>query len=166
MISVERTILKNINKKRISEEILVSYPDFQGIHFQSNNNTGDVYKFFFTNNIDDSQLDLIIAQHDSTTTSKEAVIEIYKKREIDGKEFFNSVRADLVLSYLSGSISQSDAAFVEAKLDSTKSRVLSGDWLTAQYEITNNVVVEGVFTQETYDMIKGYIDTYILENYT
>lgn len=166
MISVERTILKNINKKRISEEILVSYPDFQGIHFHSNNNTGDVYKFFFTNNIDDSQLDLIIAQHDSTTTSKEAVIEIYKKREIDGKEFFNSVRADLVLSYLSGSISQSDAAFVEAKLDSTKSRVLSGDWLTAQYEITNNVVVEGVFTQETYDMIKGYIDTYILENYT
>jgi len=164
MTEVIRKTSKDINLKRITEEIIESYPDYKGLHSKVLEEHTE-YKFFFQDPIDDSQLDLIIAQHDATTTSKEAIIEIYKQRERDGYEFFSSIRADLALSYMDGDITQPDAAYIEAKLDSTKSKVLSGDWLTAQYEITNNVIVEGAFTQETYDLIKGYIDQYIIDNY-
>lgn len=165
MAEVIKNIVKEINRKRLEEEILVSYTDYEGLHSKVLTEHTE-YKFFFEDPIDDAQLDLIISQHDASVTSKEAIIAIYKQRERHGYEFFSSVRADLALSYMGGEITQVDAAYIESKLDSTKSKVLSGDWLTAQYEITNNVTVEGALTQETYDLIKGYIGQYIIDNYT
>jgi len=164
MAEIERTISKEINRKRLAEEILAVFSDYEGLHACQKEVDTD-YKFFFTSpTIDEAALDLIISTHDATTTSKEAIIEIYKQREVDGYNYFSSVRADLVLMVMAETIDSTDAVFIEGKLKDAKAMVLSGDWLTAAHEMTL-VVVEGAYTQDIHDGIKNYIDDYVTNNY-
>jgi|TARA_Y100000310_G_scaffold328330_1_gene396309 hypothetical protein len=97
---------------------------------------------------------------------KERIKSEYKNHTINGILFFENKRADLRILYDEGAITLADANYIENKLAVVKQDVCSGDWLTGQYELANNVVVEGAFTQEIYDSIKNEIDNYILESYS
>jgi len=95
---------------------------------------------------------------------KALYIKKYNERAQDGHNFFDDIRAQAGLDVASGTLSASDAFFIEGKLAETKTHVINGDWLTAQYYIYL-VTVEGALTQAFYDNIKGYIDNYVTNNY-
>jgi len=99
---------------------------------------------------------------------------IYTQRTQDGVDFFDDVRSDVALQYINLTLTQSQCNYIENKLKVVKSMILTGDWITGQYEITNNVVVDGVvspedtingYTQKRHDKIKSEIDLYVTENY-
>jgi len=174
---VTRNITKAIKTNALHQEILAVIVDFEGMATHPHETLSDttVFEFHFLTAPDETQLDLVIASHDANVTTKEALIAVYIQREIDGLEYFRSVRADLALLYLAGTITVANAFYIEEKLDHVKSKVISGDWLTAQHEITNVVVTGGVvsqddidngYTQEVHDGIKNYIDNYVTENYS
>ncbi len=90
----------------------------------------------------------------------------YKCREKDGKEYFEEVRSDLVYSYtIEETITAEDVFFIETALEPVLLKLERGDWMTASYLMTNNVVVQSSLTQELYDEILNYINLYIQNNY-
>jgi len=105
----------------------------------------------------------------------ENIIITYEKRAEDGQNYYDEVRGDLALQYNAGTLSIEDDRYIEVtKLSVVKSLLITGDWVTAQYEMDNNVVTEGTvsktdidngFTQVMYNDIKDGIDTYVKENY-
>ena len=79
------------------------------------------------------------------------------------------------MEYNAGTLPIEHASYIEHKMIVVKSFLLTGDWATAQFEMNNKVVVDGIvsqedidngFTQERYDNIKISIDTYVSEHYT
>ena len=105
--------------------------------------------------------------YDDVTTTELLLKKIksdYKTFEEDGVEYFEKIRADLVLLYKSGSKTAAEIFGIEAKLDETINKIRRGDWMTAQYEISL-VTIEAPLDQTLYDEINNYIANYILENY-
>lgn len=103
------------------------------------------------------------------------IVYTYSVRETDGKGYYNDVRASLYLEYQGGTLPIENAYYIEDKLLKVKGFLLSGDWLTAKYEMENYVVVNGVvsqtdinhqYTQARHDEILGYITNYVNTNYT
>jgi len=99
----------------------------------------------------------------------------YSVRETDGKAYYNDVRASLYIEYQAGTLPIENAYYIEDKLLKVKGFLLSGDWLTAQYEMENYVLVNGVvsqtdidhqYTQARHDAILAYITNYVNNNYT
>ena len=98
----------------------------------------------------------------------------YTPRQQDGVNYNDDVRAGVALEYIQGGLNEAKANYIENKLKVVKSMIITGDWVTGQYEITNNVLVKGKvseqdiengYTQERHDTIKAYIDNYVLEHY-
>lgn len=105
----------------------------------------------------------------------ENIISVYEVRAADGVNYYDQVRGSLALEYNAGTLPIEHASYIEHKMIVVKSFLLTGDWATAQFEMNNKVVVDGIvsqedidngFTQERYDNIKINIDTYVSEHYT
>ena len=163
-MNISRTITKDINSSKLQYEIALdatlSSSLITGIGVK-----GDEYTFNFTTSPDEGQLDLLIAQHDSMASSIDSMKEVYRTHTQAGIDYFETLRASVAVDILEETTTEADAFFIENKLDAVKSKVISGDWRTAQNEITNNVTVEGALTQELYDSIKGTIDAYVATNF-
>jgi len=121
---------------------------------------------------------IIIVKYESLTAAdllhNQIVQALYLERETDGKLFFDEFRADLVLEYGDGGITLAQANYIEVKLLNIKSMLLTGEWMSAQYEMDNHVVVNGTvsaeditneYTQVRHDEVKAIIDNYVTTNY-
>ena len=89
---------------------------------------------------------------------------LYLQRELDGRNLYENIRAQLAEDFNSGSLTLADAHFIETKLINAKSFLLTGDWATAQYELSL-LVIEGAYTQELHDDINLNITNYMTLNY-
>ncbi len=120
----------------------------------------------------------IVGKYQSLTSSDiiptYEIKKIYTQRTQDGVDLFADVRSGVALEYIQMTLTQSQCNYIENKLNIVKSMILTGDWITGQYEITNNVVVDGVvspediangYTQQRHDKIKSDIDSYVSEHY-
>lgn len=110
----------------------------------------------------------------SDTLVLENIKYTYSIRSLDGGAYYNDVRANLSIQFSEGNLTIEKAFYIENKLLKVKNFLISGDWATAQFEITNNVVENGVvssedilngYTQQFHDDIKNYIDNYVSQNY-
>ncbi len=89
---------------------------------------------------------------------------LYLQRELDGRALYENIRAQLAEDFNSGLLTLADAHFIETKLVNAKSFLLTGDWATAQYELSL-LVIEGAYTQELHDDINLNITNYMTLNY-
>jgi len=89
---------------------------------------------------------------------------LYLQRELDGRNLYENIRAKLAKDFNSGSLTLAEAHFIETKLVNAKSFLLTGDWATAQHELSL-LVVEGAYTQELHDDINLNISNYMALNY-
>ena len=89
---------------------------------------------------------------------------LYLQRELDGRNLYENIRAQLAEDFNSGSLTLADAHFIETKLINAKSFLLTGDWATAQFELSL-LVIEGAYTQELHDDINLNITNYMTLNY-
>ena len=89
---------------------------------------------------------------------------LYLQRELDGRNLYENIRAQLAKDFNSGSLTLADAHFIETKLINAKSFLLTGDWATAQYELSL-LVIEGAYTEELHDNINLSITNYMTLNY-
>jgi len=90
---------------------------------------------------------------------------LYLQRELDGRELYEIIRAQLAEQFNSGSLTLADAHFIETKLINAKSFLITGDWATAQYELGLLTVPDNAYTQELHDMVTLSIETYMDLNY-
>lgn len=95
----------------------------------------------------------------------EKIKDLYYSYEVDGKDYFRDIRAQLVLDYKSGSRSSADIFEIESILNLVISNLLLGDWLTASYHMSL-ITPAGALDQALYDEINDHITNYINENYT
>lgn len=95
---------------------------------------------------------------------EEDIKEVYRKHKANGKSYFETIRAKLVLDYKSGKLKDSEVFEIESKLFSVTERIKSGDWKTALNELSK-VTVEGALSQVLYDEINTYINDYITNHY-
>jgi O-phosphoseryl-tRNA(Cys) synthetase len=95
---------------------------------------------------------------------KELISKQYSKREIDGREYFNSIRVKLVTDYSEGIISLNEIFHIEEKIEPVTLKIILGDWMTASY-ILSNTTVDSIFNQDFKNELVNYINDYILNNY-
>jgi len=116
--------------------------------------------FIWADNLPDSDYS------DVTTTEKilNKIKKNYKTFEFDGKNYFEDIRAKLVLSYQTGQKTEVEIFQIEALLNSTTDKIIRGDWLTAKNAL-ESVVVSAPLDQSLYDEILLYITNYIGQNY-
>lgn len=142
----------------------INYPDnFSGI------TKGSEINLFFHSEPDQDDKDAIAVYYSSLTAedllNKELIQLNYQSYSEDGIALFESVRADLVISYQSGSIDEDDIYHIEHSLEQVITKLIRGDWMSAKNEMINQVTVSGALTQELYDSILNSIETYIADNY-
>jgi hypothetical protein len=94
----------------------------------------------------------------------EKIKEQYYKYEVDGLDYFRTIRAQLVLDYKQGTRSSSDIFGIETMLSKVIDRLVKGDWMSAQYEMSL-VTVTPPLDQALYDEIMTFITNYISTNY-
>jgi hypothetical protein len=94
----------------------------------------------------------------------EKIKELYYKYEVDGLDYFRTIRAQLVLDYKQGTRSSSDIFGIETMLSKVIDRLVKGDWMSAQYEMSL-VTVTPPLDQALYDEIMTFITNYISTNY-
>ena len=72
--------------------------------------------------------------------------------------------SDLVLLYKTGQKTDVQIFGIEAKLQPVIEKIIRGDWMTANHEMSL-VVVDAPLDQALYDEINIYIGNYITNNY-
>lgn len=133
---------------------------------------------YFSSEITNPERVLIEEKYNSLTgddiLSIEGIVYTYSLRKVDGENYYNDLRAKLSISFNSGDLTIQNAFYIEDKLMKVKSFLMSGDWATAQYEVSNNITIAGAvsnddisnnYTQALHDEIKLKIDTYVQDNY-
>ncbi len=98
------------------------------------------------------------------TVLKPLIIGKYKEREVDGSEYFEGFRADIMLLVMQGTESSSDVVTLEQHLKPVTDELIIGNWITAG-SINSGIALSGLYTQDMKDDIQSYIDNYITENY-
>jgi hypothetical protein len=88
----------------------------------------------------------------------------YQNHTINGVNYFERMRAELVLGYKMKQMTLEQCIGIEASLKSVKSVVITGDWLTA-LEISKTLVPSAILSQALIDRIKNDIANYISTNY-
>lgn len=88
----------------------------------------------------------------------------YNERTKDGHDYYNSLRTDLYLDIVNGTVTDTDAFLLENHVKNLKDELISGNWLTAQY-VNSNLALSGIYNQVMKDEIQNYIDNYVLNNY-
>ncbi len=97
-------------------------------------------------------------------TPTEEIKEKYRIYELDGKAYFEEIRAGLVIQFKMGNKTSAEIFEIESKLENTTSKIIKGDWMTAQYHLSL-VASGGALEQSLLDEVGGYIANYINENY-
>jgi hypothetical protein len=88
----------------------------------------------------------------------------YDEREIDGREYFNQIRVQLVSQYSSGQISLTDIFHIEEIIEPVTLKIILGDWMTASF-VLSQIVSDYIFTEEFKNQLQIYIGNYISNNY-
>ena len=107
------------------------------------------------------------SDYDDVTTTDAVINHIktnYQKFEKDGKEYFEEIRAKLVLLYQTGQKTAIEIFQIENYLSNTIDKIIRGDWMTAENELSN-VVVVAPLDQTLYDEIMLHIQNYVANNY-
>ena len=107
------------------------------------------------NDYEDITTDLAILNH---------IKETYDKYRMDGQDYYDSISASLVKEMREGNKTSSEIFEIENILRSVTDRVILGDWLTAQFELSR-ISPSGALDQKLYDEISSYIENYIVSNY-
>jgi len=167
------TINLNADAKYFSKWLRDNYTStFKGLTI------GSKVTIYFTIEPSSADKTTITDKYESLTADDvlvlENVIVVYEGRTEDGQNCYDEVRGNLALEYNEGTLPITHASYIEHKLITVKSFLLTGDWATAQYEMDNNVVTGGTvsqtdidngFTQARYDSIKSKIDDYVTAHY-
>ena len=95
---------------------------------------------------------------------KSLYIGLYRQREIDGSNYFEDFRANLIMDIISGTYTDLEVFSLETYIKYLQDEIILGNWLTAQ-NINTNLSLSGIYDQAMKDEIQNYIDTYILNNY-
>ena len=98
------------------------------------------------------------------TELRECYIGQYRKREIDGKVWFEEFRADLMMDIIAGTYTGGQVFALELHLKRLIETVTDGSWLTAQ-NVSTNLALSGIYDQVMKDEIQVVIDAYITNNY-
>ena len=107
------------------------------------------------------------SDYDDITTNEFIIERIkvgYKQYEKDGKDYFEEIRAKLVLLYQTQQKTAVEIFIIESLLEQTINKIVRGDWMTASNALSN-VVVQEPLDQELYDEINNFIIDYIANNY-
>lgn len=119
--------------------------------------------------LEEGQVKFTLIQNKPVPPTEEVAINqikrVYSNHEINGKDYFNNMRAELVLSYKQAVRTIDDIIEIENKLGSVKALLISGDWMSALVA-ANTIVPSGALTVEYLDKIKLDINNYINENYS
>lgn len=113
--------------------------------------------------------DAIKAKYDGLTESDipqvSLIKDTYDRFEEDGRAYFSDIRASLVAQWNTNSLTDDQIIEIENKLEKVITKLRRGDWVTAQYEMTQ-IAHGGSLSEELYTDIKDYIDTYVVDNYS
>lgn len=97
-------------------------------------------------------------------TPIEEIKQLYRVYEADGKSYFEEIRAGLVAQYKAGLKTSAEIFEIESKLENTTSKIIKGDWMTAQYHLSL-ITAAGALEQSLLDEVGAYITSYITNNY-
>lgn len=97
-------------------------------------------------------------------TLKKLYMRQYSEREIDGRNYFEEFRTDLMMDIINGTHNETEVFLLEQHLHGLMVQILEGSWLTAQNTNTN-LTLSGIYDQTMKDEIQAYIDLYITNNY-
>jgi len=95
---------------------------------------------------------------------KSLYIGLYRQREIDGLNYFEDFRANLIMDIISGTYTDLEVFSLETHIKYLQDEIILGNWLTSQ-NINLNLSLSGIYDQVMKDEIQNYIDTYITNNY-
>jgi len=88
----------------------------------------------------------------------------YHQRELDGRDWFEEFRADLMMDIISATYTPTEIFLLEQHLKTLSENIVAGSWLTAQ-NVSTNLALSGIYDQIMKDEIQGVIDTYVTNNY-
>jgi hypothetical protein len=91
-------------------------------------------------------------------------IGLYKQREIDGINYFEDFRADLIMNIMDGTYTDLEVFALESHIKYLQDEIIIGNWLTSQ-NINSNLSLNGIYDQTMKDKIQNYINNYIATNY-
>lgn len=92
------------------------------------------------------------------------VKDLYYKYEVDGLDYFRTIRAKLVLDYKQGIRTNTDIFGIESMLKLVTSNLILGDWLSASYQMSL-ITPTPPLDVALYDEINNHISQYINNNY-
>ena len=95
---------------------------------------------------------------------KRLYIGLYKDRQIDGTNYFEDFRADLIMKIIDETYTSLEVFSLENHVKYLQDEIILGNWLTAQ-NINTNLSLSGIYDQIMKDEIQNYIDDYVLNNY-
>ena len=99
-----------------------------------------------------------------TTELRRCYVNQYRQRELDGRDWFEEFRADLMMDIISAVYTPTEVFLLEQYLKALTENVIAGSWLTAQ-SISTNLVLSGIYDQVMKDEIQNRIDIYVTNNY-
>lgn len=88
----------------------------------------------------------------------------YELRRKDGISYCDNYRANLMMLYSSGQLSESEALHICSKIAQTQNELRNGDWIEAR-ESCENIVLDLIFTMSMKQDMLDYINSYILGMY-
>jgi len=88
----------------------------------------------------------------------------YYEFEVDGLDYFRTIRAKLVLDYKQGIRTTAEIFSIESTLAAVTEKLIRGDWMTAAYYM-GLITPTPPLDQELYDEINTHITNYIANNY-
>lgn len=98
------------------------------------------------------------------TELRECYISQYRKRELDGHNWFEEFRADLMMDIITTTYTPTEIFLLEQHLKTLTENIIAGSWLTAQ-NISTNLALDGIYDQTMKDEMQAVIDAYVTNNY-
>lgn len=174
MYSLQLIPVNEDANKTMFNNWMIANQTFQGIAYL-NDGTAEIY--FASEPSAQTQTDINDYYQALTSSDVDHVYEtkqLYIPREEDGLNYYEEWRAGLIVDYDALTLTEENINYIENKLFVVTSKILTGDWLTAHYEIHNNVLtnetvtqadIDEGYTQARHDAVSTYIDDYIDTNY-
>jgi len=152
----------------IANDVYGSFPNFNPVHLKCNNDfrVDENPSIEINEAIADFRRDIKnnYTNPDPNDKEKKNIKKEYEKREIDGKDYYNDFRSRLYILYKNGDITALQAFEVEDHLKDVVESLITGNWLSAQSQLTGKTLL-GVFDQDLKDEVMTGINAYLAENY-
>lgn len=97
-------------------------------------------------------------------TEREKLMTLYRKFEEDGRDYYLNLQAEMKQDYDSGSLPVEAVFHIENVLDPVKSKVITGDWISAVTKLAA-IPVDAYFQQSLKDRLIDDANNYIFNNY-